>query len=162
MTATKRAVDMTNVKDQGNFNTKHKAEGDYRATITKVEDADSKQGNPQWIFTVELVNDRRATYPYYCGFDEKQLWKIRNLCIAAGMAVPKKRVMIDPNKLVGKEIGISLEDDEYEGKMRSRIAATFPASEVTEETRPKSKSTPAASDETDDDEDLDEMDLEEV
>lgn len=161
MTATKRAVDMTNVKDQGNFNTKHKAEGDYRAIISKVEDSESKSGNDQWIFTIELVSDRRATYPYYCGFDEKQAWKIRNLCIASGMAVPKKKVMVDPNKLIGKEIGISLEDDEYEGKMRSRISATFPASEVTEDTRPASKkSTPATDDEVD--EDLDEMDLEEV
>jgi hypothetical protein len=160
MTATKRAVDMTNVKDAGNFNTKHKTEGDYKAIISKVEDGESKSGNAQWIFTIELVSDRRATYPFYCGFDDKQAWKIRNLCIASGMAVPKKKVMVDPNKLVGKEIGISLEDDEYEGKMRSRISATFPVSEVTEETRPKS-STPSTSDEVDDEE-LDEMDLEEV
>jgi hypothetical protein len=175
MPATKRAINFTNVKELA-FNPKHKPAGEYRAKIVKVEDDESKQGNAQWIFTIVVTTDQRSTYPYYCGLDEKQAWKIRKLCIAAGIPVPKKRVMVDPNKLVNKEIGITLDDDEYEGKMKSTIVDTFPTDDLAkdspeDEEKPRGKrsttkkSAKPADDDEDDDvdgEDLDELDLEEV
>lgn len=128
--ATKRAIDFSNVKEPGNYNPRHKPEGDYKATVSKVEDSESKAGNPMWIFTFTLTSDARATYPYYCVLDENSAWKIRNLLMACGLNVPKKRMNVDPNKIVGRELGVSLEDDEYEGKMRSKVQATFPADEL--------------------------------
>lgn len=153
MAATKRAVDMTNVKEQGNFNPRHKAEGDYRAKIVKVDDHKSKSGGEMWVFTIQLTEDQRATYGHYCGFDEKNAWKVRNLLIACGKKVPKKRVNVDPNSLVGKEIGVTLIDDEYEGKMKSTIDAVFPASDLHED---EDEDTP----EVDDDEEETEDDTE--
>lgn len=131
MAATKQTLDFTNVKESSGFNPKHLPAGDYRAKITGVEDKPSKAGNAQWVWTIVLTTDQRAAYPLYTGLDEKQLWKVRNLFMAAGINVPKKRVAVDPNKLIGREIGISLEDDEYEGKMKSVIIATFPADDLT-------------------------------
>lgn len=168
MAATKRKMDFTNVKEGGNFSPRHVAEGDYVMKIVKVDDHKSKEGNEQWLFTLQRKGDQRSTYPYYCGCDEKQAWKIRKLFIAAGMNVPKKLVMVDPNKLVGKEIGAFLEDDEYEGRMRSKIADTFPVSDVSEpdeDDRPDDEEEPDeidTDDEDDDDDDLDDMDLEEI
>lgn len=131
MTAAVKVVDFTNVKDGGGFNPVQQTPGDYKAKITKVADHKSHAGNEGWVFSIVTPGGNgRATYPYYCTIDEKSLWKVRNLFIAAGMAVPKKRVKVDPNKLVGKVIGISLDDDEYEGKMKSQIVATFPADEL--------------------------------
>lgn len=127
--ATAAGLDFTNVKDGGgSFNKKRQPEGDYKAKVTKVVDAPSKKDNvPQWLFTIEAGT---GTYPYYCKHQENQLWKIRNLLVAAGISVPKKRVKVDPNMVVGKTIGITLEDDEYDGKMQSNVAAVFPASEL--------------------------------
>lgn len=126
--ATAKVIDLTNVKEGGNFNKKRQPEGDYPARITKVEDAPAKgDGTFQWCFTIQV---KTGTYPYYCKMQENQLWKIRNLCIAAGLNVPKKRIKLDPEKLVGKQIAVTLEDDEYEGKKQSNIAATFPLSEL--------------------------------
>lgn len=129
MSSKATALDFTNVKDGGgNFNKKRQPEGDYKAKVVKVDDAPSKKDNVmQWLFSIEVNG---ATYPYYCKHQENQLWKIRNLFVAAGISVPKKRVNVDPNKVVGKTIGVTLEDDEYEGKLQSNIAATFPASEL--------------------------------
>jgi hypothetical protein len=127
--ATAKVIDLTNVKDGGNFNKKRMPEGDYPARILKVED--TKSGSDEgfmWLFTIQV--DKGGTYPYYCKLVENQLWKVRNLCIAAGMNVPKKRLKLDPEKLVGKRIAVTLEDDEYEGKKQSNIAATFPLSEL--------------------------------
>src|SRR5690606_37303696 len=72
------------------------------------------------------------SYPYYCKLQENQLWKLRNLLIAAGLSVPKKKLKLDPNRVVGKTIGVTMEDDEYDGKLKSVIAAVFPAAELVE------------------------------
>jgi len=129
--ATAKAVDFSGVKDRGNFNPKHVAEGDYAAKIVKVEDAEAKKtGDFQYIFTFKLQKFSQNSYPYYCKLAENQLWKLRNLAVAAGLNVPKKRMKFDPNKVVGKSVGVTMEDDEYEGKMKSVISAVFPISEL--------------------------------
>src|SRR5688500_12416558 len=174
MAATKRKMNFTNVKDGGQFNPRHVEPGDYVMKITKVEDGKSKEGNEQWIFTCTRKGDQRASYPYYVGVDEKQAWKVRKLFIACGLNVPKKMVMVDPNKLVGKEFGAFLEEDEYEGRMKSRIQETFPVDEVSgpddddEDERPakkksakKSKAAPEPDEDEDEDVDLEEEDEEE-
>lgn len=129
-----KVVDFTNVKDGGNFNKNRVPMGDYLAKVIKVQDAESKSDKTfQYLFTISLVNkytDRK--FPYYCKLQENQLWKLRNLLIAAGINVPKKRIKLDPTKVVGKLIGVTMEDDEYEGKAQSTIASIFPASELAE------------------------------
>lgn len=161
--ATRRALDFTNVKDRGPYNPKHKSEGDYRARITAVEERTSGQGNLMWVYAVKLVSDESAVYPLRCVLNEANLWKLRNLLQACGFTIPKKKVNVDPNKPVGKEIGITLEDDEYEGKMKSVIQATFKASELTEdEPEGDDEESDDAEEETDDDEDLEEIEVDEL
>lgn len=124
-------VDFSNVKDRGNFNPKQVAEGDYAAVIVKVEDGESKKDNEfQYVFTIKLAKFSQNSYPYYCKVVENQLWKLRNIAVAAGLNVPKKRMKFDPNKLTGKKIGVTMADDEFEGKMKSVIDAVFPISEL--------------------------------
>lgn len=128
--ATAEVVDFTNVKEGGRFQTKHYPAGDYPAKITAVEDAVKKDDKSvkMWLFTIQV---KSGSYPYYCNrMAANQAWKIRNLCVAAGLNVPKKRLQVDPNKLVEKDIAVTLEDDEYDGKMKSVIASTFPLSEL--------------------------------
>lgn len=138
MPATAKSIDMTNVKDGGSFNTRRVPEGDYRLRVVDVTDGEVKSGEnagaSQWIFTLSIDEKKYSStkYPYRCTLQEKQFWKIRNLLIAAGINVPKKRVKVDPNKLIGKIVGGTLEDDEYEGKERSQITAIFPLSELTD------------------------------
>lgn len=135
MGASAQAVDFSGVKDRGAFNPKRVKEGDYAAVVTKVEDAKAKDsGNKMWVFTIKLKTHSQNSYPYRCVLTENQMWKLRNLGIAAGLNVPKKRVKFDPNKIVGKQIGVTMEDDEYDkdGKTyyKSEVAAVFPVSEL--------------------------------
>jgi ribosomal protein L12E/L44/L45/RPP1/RPP2 len=135
--ATTKAVDFSGVKDRGNFNTQQVESGDYLAKITKVEDSESKKdGEFQYVFTIKLSKFSQYSYPYYCKLSENQLWKLRNLLVAGGLNVPKSRTKVDPNRVVGKTIGVTMEDDEYEGKMKSVIAAVFPAAELAAEAGP--------------------------
>lgn len=130
--ATARNVDFSNVKDGGNFNRNRIPAGDYLALISKVEDAEAKDGVFQYLFSIKLKNRPSSVFPYYCKLQENQLWKLRNLFIAAGMTIPKKKLKVDPNRLIGKLIGVTIEDDEYEGKEQSQVAGVFPAAELAE------------------------------
>jgi hypothetical protein len=130
MAATARAVDLTNVKEGGTFRPRRKPEGDYRAKIVKADDHIKEGKLPGWVLTVMVEGDARSTYAYYLNPDPKQAWKIGGICRAAGLNVKNVRIKFDPNKLVGKGIGIALEDDEYEGRLKSSIADVFPMSEV--------------------------------
>jgi hypothetical protein len=45
------------------------------------------------------------------------------------MKIPKGRFNLDLKKLIGKELAITVSDDEYDGKISSRITDWFPTSE---------------------------------
>lgn len=158
--ASSRALDFTNVKEQS-FNKKHQKPGDYAGKVKAVQDAKSKADDEaMWLFTIEAGS---GSYPYYCKLDPDSLWKVRNLFAAAGFTVPKKRVKIDPNKVVGKAVGVTLDDEEYKGKMQSVVAGIIPMSEIqgdadededeeTEETEDEEESTEEADADEDEDE----------
>lgn len=130
MAATVRKVDLRNVKEGGNFRPTRKPEGDYVSKIIKVDDHIKEGKTPGWVFTVKIKGDERSAYPIYASPDEKQVWKLAKLFTACGVKLPKSIVKLDPNKLVGKMVGVYLEDDEYEGKLKSSIGDFMLASEV--------------------------------
>lgn len=127
--ASKKTLDFSQVRDQSGFSPKHKPEGEYLATIVSFDDTKSKSGNDMWVFGIALQKDRKAIYPQYCLLGAEHLWKLRNLLLACGISVPKKKLTVDGNRLVGKSLGVCLEDDEYEGKKKSVVTSVFPASE---------------------------------
>jgi hypothetical protein len=123
-----RTLDFSNVKDRGSINPTHKPEGDYLAKVMSVDDITmGAESRPAWLYVVKVGS---GSYPYRCGFNDNELWKIRNLHVAAGLPVPKARQAIDPNKPVGRDVGVTLQDHTYEGKLTSEIAAVFPATEL--------------------------------
>lgn len=126
--ASTKALDFSNVKERSNVSPTHRPEGDYLGTVVSVEDIKmGPEKRDAWLFIFKVG---AGTYAYRCGFNENELWKIRNLFVAAGVAVPKKRQAIDPNKPVGKKIGLTLQDHEYEGKMSSEVSSVFPPSDL--------------------------------
>ena len=147
--ATSRSLDFTNVRESSGINPMRVEAGDYLATVRGVNERESKRtGEPMWEFVISLKDRPSATYAYYCVLNVEQLGEVRNLLIAAGVNGPKKKVKVDPNKVVGRDSAISLEDDEYEGKEKSTIAAVFSATELA-----PSEPSPEADD---DDEEIDE------
>lgn len=131
MGATVKVLNFEGVKEGSNIRPRRKPEGDYYATIVEVKDHKSgKTGDEMWLFILKIHGDTSASYAYYVGTDADSLWKVRGLFVAAGINVPAKRLKADPNKLVGKTVGISLVDDEYEGRPKSAIDSVFPADDM--------------------------------
>ena len=181
MGATPAIIDFSDVPEEGGrtFNKKRQPAGDYLGKIVKVQDEKSKKdGIAQWLYTIQVG---RYTYPYYCKLQANQYWKIRGLFKAAGIPVPSKRVKVNPELPVGKNVGVTLEDDEYDGKEQSVVDAIFPPSElqnsdvpdqgddeeeieddeVEETPAPKAKKKPPTAPVVDDDE-LDELEVEDL
>jgi hypothetical protein len=171
-------LDFTNVREQSGFNPVHQEEGDYRGIIKDVT-LDKAKSSENMVVTYAIGDTERpsAVYRYNCVLTEKSLWKLRNLFVAAGKQIPKKKLKLGAdqfNSLIGKEIGMSLVDDEYEGKTRSQIAGVFPASELIDEEAtpaPKKAAKKKAQDEDeaaptpaedDTEEELDELDIDEL
>lgn len=128
----KITLDFSNVTEGSTFSPRRLPEGSYLATVAKVEAKNSKAGNPMLVYTLIPVDHPTAVYPYYIVLDEKQLWKLRALLLAAGKDVPKRRVTVDPESIVGKQVMIDLEDSEWEGREKSTVAGVFkPAPEET-------------------------------
>lgn len=159
MGASAANLDFTNVKESTGFNQSRIVAGDYAAIISKVDDATAPDGTKAWVFAIKLKDKPSSVFRYYCKLDEKSLWKVRNLFIAAGKTVPKRRAKVDPNQVIGKLIGATIEDGEdYKDREQSEVTGVFPASELGDSTMTASADEDDDDDTTDDDVDLDDMD----
>lgn len=125
----RRTIDFSSVREASAYAPRRLPEGTYRALITKVDETNSKAGNPMWVYAISPVDHPTAVYPYYLLLEEKHLWKLRALLLAAGKDVPKQKVAVDPESIIGKEIMIDLTDDEWEGREKSVIAGVFKCDE---------------------------------
>jgi hypothetical protein len=130
----KKVIDFTGVEDRA-YATRRIPAATYRAKAVKVRESESEAGNEMWTFTLEISNgkQRGIKLPFRTVLTEASLWKLRNFMTALGVKVPSKRVAVDPEKLIGRECGIVVEDDEYENRIRSIVFDTIPLSEMPEE-----------------------------
>jgi hypothetical protein len=100
-------------------------ENDYKGQIIKIKKIrSSEKDTPGLAVTVKVtegkfkgkkLTDRLWITP-------KSLWRVRSLLEALGLSVPKKVVNIPIKKIIGKEVGMTVIDDEpYNGRIKSKI-----------------------------------------
>ena len=138
-------------------------EGDYLCKIVDVERKKSeKSGLPYFSWKFQIIKDaqgkaKHAGVPmwYITSLKPEALFNLRNLIFAASDGkknVAGKAVNFDPSGLIGKQIGVTVEDDEYDGKIRSRAVDVMPSSQLEAEEEDEDEE----EDEEEDDEDEDE------
>lgn len=101
-------------------------EGDYRAKVTGCKVGESKSsGNPMitWEFTGTEGELKGKKLKDYTTLTKESLWKLKGLLEALGLKVPPKKLDIAPllKKAMGKELGLTLTDDEYDNKISSKV-----------------------------------------
>jgi hypothetical protein len=140
MASKKVNVDFTGVES---FN--RPSEGQHVVKIVSADMKQSQGGNDMIVVTYEVTkgSDKGARCIENYPLAENALWKLKGLLQAIGMKCDGK-VRLDLDKLIGKVCIITVSDEEYEGKIRSRVQ--------------ECKKLAAVADEEDDDEDQDEED----
>lgn len=114
-------VDFTGVEGGGRTRV---PEDDYRLKCVQIKPDTSKAGNSMWVWKWEIVGGKFAgkTLIDRTTFTKESLWKLKQILEAFGITVPNKRVALNPQKYIGKELGATVVDDEYENRISSKIA----------------------------------------
>jgi hypothetical protein len=139
-------------------------EDDYRVKVTGVKAGESKSsGNPMltWEFTISKGKYKGKKLKDYTTLTKDSLWKLMGLLEALGVEVPQGKLDLAKilKKLLGKEFGITVIDEEYEKdgktKMSSKISdyLTLEDLEKAQDEDDDDESNDEDDDDTDDDED---------
>jgi len=117
-------VDFTGVTSGGSYNI---PEGDYVAEVTEVEQKLSKQQKPFIAFTLTLRGDQEGKKLFHnCSLQPQALFNLRRTLEALGYEVPNGPMDLDLNELKGLYMGVHVEGEEYQGKVRPRVTDVFP------------------------------------
>lgn len=122
------AVDFSNVSEGGGA--ARVPAGDYAVKVKKVESKISSNDKPYLNWELEGINGALKGKKIYhtTSLQEQALFNLRNTLMACKVNVPKSKMQIDLKKLVGLVMGITVDDDEYKGKIKSAVVDVFPIS----------------------------------
>lgn len=90
-------------------------EGDYRAKILSIKQDTSQAGNQMLVVTYQGLDGamKGKKVKDYMALTTKASWKVRGWLKALGAKTPESEFDLPFKKLVGKEVGVTLQDDEY-------------------------------------------------
>ena len=134
MVPAKLTVDFSNVEERREGGkSAHVPEGDYLLKVagcelkSKKDDATSKYLNWRLTITSPEQFKNAGSIWHITSLKPEALWNLRNFLEDLGVKVPKGTAEIPIKAIVDKGliIGATLEDDEYNNVMKSKIAATF-------------------------------------
>ena len=98
------------------------SEGQHVVKIASADLKKSQGGNDMIVVAYEVTKgqDKGARVFENYPLAENALWKLKGMLQAIGMKCDGK-VQLDLDKLIGKMCIVEVIDDEYEGKLRSRV-----------------------------------------
>lgn len=146
----------------------HIPAGDYLCKIIKHEKKwkdDDKSNVPyfSWQFQVKEGPAKGTTLYYITSLKASALFNLRNLIHAAtSKNVSGKAVNFDPESLYGKTIGVGVQDEEWDNKIRSKAVDVFHPDEMEEDEDDDEDSDDEEESEEEEDEDLEEVDLDDL
>lgn len=125
--AKKIRLDFSKTEERSGWNTKHVNEGLYKMKIESFQETEAQDGTAMLVFALVPEDSRFKSrkFPFYCKLQQNQLWKLRDLLVAAGQTIPKRAISIDPSVVVGKLVAAEVEDDTYQGNVRSTVNAIY-------------------------------------
>jgi hypothetical protein len=104
-------------------------DGDYELKVTDVTKDVSKSGNPMWVWDLVIVSGPEAgkEFKTWTAITAGALWKLVQVLAAIGLHDGKsKKVRFSRDEAIGKRcIGV-LKQEEYNGRMSSKIDALRP------------------------------------
>lgn len=163
------AVDFS--KAQGGGANKRYPEADYRVKYIKWEDV-HKKDEPDEKGVKVTFQFLEGKYKGQTFFDrlwlqDNTLWRIRAFLEAMDVEVPNKRANVNFEKYLGKELGVTLVDNEYNGRVSSQVGDyidldTLAGADEEDEDEDEDEEEEDEDDDDDEDEDEDEDEEEEL
>lgn len=148
--------DVTGREGKKSSRSAHVPPNDYLVKCTKAELTKSRdKQTPEIRVMYQIVKGKYKgkTLIDDLYLTEGALWRLRATLEGMGMSIPDKRVKLPVSKMVGKTLGVTVDDDEYNETVRSRVVDAFLESELSDESEDL--------DDEDEDEDEDEDDEDE-
>lgn len=127
--AKKITIDFSKTEERSSWNTRKMPIGLYRMRIASVQQTEAKDGTPMIVYGLQPTSQQFRTrlLPFYCKLQPNQLWKLRDILVAAGQKVPQRAIKLDPEAIVGAVISAEVEDDLYNGVERSTLTGVYSA-----------------------------------
>ncbi len=102
--------------------------GDYIAMVKKVEMKTSKKNKPYLLWTLVGISGalKKKTLFHNTSLQSHALFSLRNTLLACKVDVPASKMQIDLRSLRGRKLGITVDDDEYQGRIKSVVVETWP------------------------------------
>lgn len=109
------------------------APGKYNARVEKVtKEEGTKAPYLAWELKITSGSAKGLHITHRTSLSPKALFGLRDTLEAFGVKVPKAAVSIDPDKFIGKSLGISVVMKPYEGKDYPNIKSVFGLGEIPE------------------------------
>lgn len=96
--------------------------GQYATRIDKVTEKMSQNKNQYWFVEFTITEEPLVGRKVFGNFmlDVQSLWKLRQLLEALGWDV-SGLADINSDELIGQEVGVVVDNETYEGQLRSRV-----------------------------------------
>jgi hypothetical protein len=104
-------------------------DGDYKMKVTDVVKDVSKAGNPMWIwdFAITAGPEAGKEFKLWTAITAGALWKLVQVLAAIGLHDGKsKKVRFSRSEAIGRECMGTLQQEEYNGRMSSKIDSVRP------------------------------------
>lgn len=103
-------------------------EGEYIVTVDEVSVEESQQGNQylKWVFKVIDGPQKNSKIYHNTSLLPQSLFNLKNLLIALGVPVPDKAFQLNLDECEGCNCGVTVTQETYDGKKRSRVTDVFP------------------------------------
>lgn len=122
-------VDLSGVDNSGGF---HIPEGTYRAKLVEVEQSVSKGGNPMFVWTFEISAGDHTGFQLksFTAITPAAMWKVAETVEALGVGQTGTVVKFKRSDVINRECGLVVEDNDYNGSVRSSIAKVISVKEI--------------------------------
>lgn len=121
-------VDFTGVEDKSGYDSI--VPGKY---LVAVESISKEEGDEypylQWSLKIMAGTCKGLHIRHITSLKPSALFNLRNTLTSLGLKVPKAAISLDPDKLIGAQMGVEVFLKPYEGKEYANVKKTFLASE---------------------------------
>lgn len=109
-------------------------DGIYRVKCIGIEQTVSKGGNPMFVWTFEVSAGDRTGFQskVFTALTPAAMWKVAETVEALGVGQSGQVVKFKRSDVINKECGALIEQNEYNGQIRSSISRVMTLKEMAE------------------------------